>query len=395
MEPIFKLKQEGRDARFEYDALFKVWHILTGFSRPNYMAPELKPKQLEAIQTGDISLPGKCKGKPLRFAADLFDDQDIELLRKYEFFTAKETVYLVNMSPREYLRADCLHVDALMSHLATRHRREYSMQRTSGVVTAIKSCPVKLPTEKPLPPVPPPGSAGKTPQKQGSFYTKELPKELQLSPNSDNDQTAPDANAFVYSVTNYYDNAVVVPFSIPFEYSLHSSIVGTEGPAALEEYFQANPRHISLKQSLLQEVAHSALGLWVFYTLELIDPEASTLGSGGDTATVQTGLSGAQFNTEFGLIRAFTVLDGTCAPAAAGYVDKDIERGFISAQVANYDELVEAHGDLNLLKREKKIRQQGKKYAINGGDIISFDYYTPLQLAEQAQSLAGSSGAAK
>ena len=70
-------------------------------------------------------------------------------------------------------------------------------------------------------------------------------------------------------------------------------------------------------------------------------------------------------------------------------------RGFICAQVAVFEELVEMGGDLNMLKMEKKIRQQGRKYVINHGDIISFDFYTPEQLAEQNRSVAGSSGAGK
>lgn len=369
--------------RFEYDALFKVWHILTGFSRPNYMAPEMKITQLEKVVLGDISLPGKCKGKPLRFAAELFDDQDVGILRRYEFFTAKETVYVVNMSPRQYLRDECSHVDALMAHLADKHGREFGHQHTGGVVTATKSCSVDLPVARPPPPAPPPNAKMK---KVDRFLTNDLP-----SP-GDSTVLDPASLAYVYSVTDYYDNAVVVPMSVAFEYSIYADIAGSEGADALLEYFQANPGHIPMKQPLLQEVAHSALGLWVFYTLELIDPDVTTA---ADSATVQTGLSSTQFNSEFGLIRAISVLDGTYAPTAAGYVDTDIERGFISAQVASYEELVEMDGDLNMLKREKKIRQQGKKYAINGGDIISFGYYTPLQLAEQQQSVAGSSGAAK
>ena len=38
------------------------------------------------------------------------------------------------------------------------------------------------------------------------------------------------------------------------------------------------------------------------------------------------------------------------------------------------------NADLPLLKRDKKIRQQGKKYLVNEGDVISFDSYTPEQV---------------
>lgn len=113
MENIFKLKQEGRELRFEYDALFKIWFILAGFNRPQYIAPEYKIIDIEKIIFDDISLPGKCKGKPIKFAHELFDDQDIKLLNKYNFYTAKEFVYIVNMSPRQYLRNECEQLNIL------------------------------------------------------------------------------------------------------------------------------------------------------------------------------------------------------------------------------------------------------------------------------------------
>ncbi len=52
-------------------------------------------------------------------------------------------------------------------------------------------------------------------------------------------------------------------------------------------------------------------------------------------------------------------------------------------QVATFSEIVEFNGDLNVLKRERRIRQQGRKYVMNEGDVVSFDFFTPAQLAEQ------------
>ena len=48
-------------------------------------------------------------GKPLRFATEGFEVHEIELLQPHNFFTAKETVYLLNMKQREYLRDNCPH----------------------------------------------------------------------------------------------------------------------------------------------------------------------------------------------------------------------------------------------------------------------------------------------
>ena len=69
-------------------------------------------------------------------------------------------------------------------------------------------------------------------------------------------------------------------------------------------------------------------------------------------------------------------------------------RGFICAQVAAFDELVDYGGDLQLLARDKKVRQQGKKYLVNDGDIVSFDYYTAAQLEEHHRA-AASTGSGK
>ncbi len=58
-------------------------------------------------------------------------------------------------------------------------------------------------------------------------------------------------------------------------------------------------------------------------------------------------------------------------------------RGFISCQVTTYLELVQYKGDLNMLKRDRKIRQQGRNYVVNDGDVISFDYFTAQELEQQ------------
>ncbi len=36
-----------------------------------------------------------------------------------------------------------------------------------------------------------------------------------------------------------------------------------------------------------------------------------------------------------------------------------------------------------MLKRDRKIRQQGRNYVVNDGDVISFDYFTAQELEQQ------------
>ena len=90
MERMVRLKKDGREMRFEYDALYKVWEILAGFPRSGYIASGAKQsdidKIIESLGDGKASLPGRCKGIPLRFADvfDMFDTHDMELLQKYQ-----------------------------------------------------------------------------------------------------------------------------------------------------------------------------------------------------------------------------------------------------------------------------------------------------------------------
>ena len=95
----------------------------------------------------------------------------------------------------------------------------------------------------------------------------------------------------------YYDNSLVTPVSVEFEYLLHHDLLLTEGEDGLVEYMVANSSHISMKQPLLREIAHAALGFVCFYTLEIIEDTG-----GGDQATVTTGLSEVSFSATFGYI---------------------------------------------------------------------------------------------
>ena len=121
-------------------------------------------------------------------------------------------------------------------------------------------------------------------------------------------------------VISYYDNSIVLPVSAEFEYGLHHSVFLAEGPGAVAEYLLANPTHISLKQPLLKEVPHCALGYVTFYTLEVVEEQ------GGDVHTQATGLSSASYAATFGCIKGYCVPGSTYAGQAAGYVDVHMER---------------------------------------------------------------------
>ena len=72
-------------------------------------------------------------------------------------------------------------------------------------------------------------------------------------------------------------------------------------------------------------------------------------------------------------VRAWTIVKGTKAPAAAGKIHTDFEKGFIKAEVVSYDDLVEA-GSFLKAKEKGKVRMEGKDYVVQDGDVILFRF---------------------
>ena len=71
--------------------------------------------------------------------------------------------------------------------------------------------------------------------------------------------------------------------------------------------------------------------------------------------------------------RAWTILKGTKAPAAAGKIHTDIERGFIKAEVVSFKDLVE-QGSMVSAKEKGLVRSEGKDYIMQDGDIVLFKF---------------------
>lgn len=69
--------------------------------------------------------------------------------------------------------------------------------------------------------------------------------------------------------------------------------------------------------------------------------------------------------------RAWTIREGTKAPKAAGEVHTDIERGFIRAEVAKYEDYM-VYKKLPALKAAAKLHVEGKEYIVSDGDVILF-----------------------
>ncbi|MGC6426218.1 MAG: redox-regulated ATPase YchF [Akkermansiaceae bacterium] len=71
--------------------------------------------------------------------------------------------------------------------------------------------------------------------------------------------------------------------------------------------------------------------------------------------------------------RAWTITEGDKAPAAAGVIHGDFERGFIAAEVIHYDDFVELGGKA-AGRDAGKLRIEGKEYLVQDGDIIEFRF---------------------
>jgi len=72
-------------------------------------------------------------------------------------------------------------------------------------------------------------------------------------------------------------------------------------------------------------------------------------------------------------VRAWTITKGTKAPQAAGKIHSDIERGFIKAEVVNYNDLITL-GSVNAVKEKGLMRLEGKDYIMQDGDVVLFRF---------------------
>lgn len=133
------------------------------------------------------------------------------------------------------------------------------------------------------------------------------------------------------------ENAEVIPLCVKIEEEL-SSLEGEDKKEMLEA--------LGLEESGLDKVikaSYSLLGLMSFLTAG--EPE----------------------------VRAWTIKKGTKAPAAAGKIHSDIERGFIRAEIVSYDDLIK-EGSMVAAKEKGLVRSEGKDYVMQEGDIVLFRF---------------------
>lgn len=71
--------------------------------------------------------------------------------------------------------------------------------------------------------------------------------------------------------------------------------------------------------------------------------------------------------------RAWTIVQGSTAPQAAGKIHTDFEKGFIRAEIVSYDDLVKC-GSKQAAKEKGLVRLEGKDYIMQDGDVVEFRF---------------------
>ncbi len=72
-------------------------------------------------------------------------------------------------------------------------------------------------------------------------------------------------------------------------------------------------------------------------------------------------------------VRAWTIHQGDTAPQAAGVIHTDFEKGFIAAQIVDFDDLITA-GSETAAKAAGKVRTEGRDYVMRPGDVVEFRF---------------------
>jgi GTP-binding protein YchF len=110
------------------------------------------------------------------------------------------------------------------------------------------------------------------------------------------------------------------------------------------------------RQELLESYGQTESGL-----VQLIQTAYDTLG-------LQSYLTAGEQE-----VRAWTIPKGATAPQAAGVIHGDFEKGFIAAQVVDYNDLV-ATGSEQAAKAAGKVRTEGKTYVMQPDDVVEFRF---------------------
>jgi GTP-binding protein YchF len=133
------------------------------------------------------------------------------------------------------------------------------------------------------------------------------------------------------------EGAVAVVISAKIE-----SEIATLPPEERADYLEA----VGLKETGLDRLVRAGYGLLHLVTYFTVGPKET---------------------------RAWTITQGTKAPAAAGVIHTDFEQGFIRAETIGYDDYIRTGGEVGA-KEAGKMRLEGKEYVVADGDVMHFRF---------------------
>ncbi len=144
------------------------------------------------------------------------------------------------------------------------------------------------------------------------------------------------SNALIEAVKNEKAEVIIMNNSIESQIAEMDNV--DDKQLFMEEY--------KMKEPALDRLIHSAYKLLDLYTYF--------------TAGVQE-------------VRAWTIHQGWKAPAAAGVIHTDFEKGFIKAEVIGYDDFIQ-YGSEAACREVGKLRIEGKEYVVKDGDVMHFRF---------------------
>jgi len=133
---------------------------------------------------------------------------------------------------------------------------------------------------------------------------------------------------------------------------------------------------LGILQSGIEKLITSSyrlMDLISFLTIKLPEVRAWTVARGLITSSYRLMDLISFLTIKLPEVRAWTVARGTKAPKAAGKIHTDFEKGFICAEVIDFDTLMES-GSFNSAKEKGLVRHEGKEYIIKDGDVVLFRF---------------------
>lgn len=137
----------GRHMLIEVRTLVKAWECLMGCDRPVKDAEKLKEMKKAGIKPDpDKEIPEILLGVPLRFAT--WTPIEFDIIRRYNFLSTKEMVYVLNISPRDHVRGYSKWLEPVRSaideqfgggsllHLSCRFEEELAAEVAAGTMAS-------------------------------------------------------------------------------------------------------------------------------------------------------------------------------------------------------------------------------------------------------------------